>query len=51
MIEDNPKNIKAISKIIPVFCYNSRSNIECKGKNIIRCYSWYDIYNKLEEMK
>lgn len=51
MIEDNPKNIKAISKIIPVFCYNSRSNIECKGKNIIRGYSWYDIYNKLEEMK
>lgn len=22
MIEDNPKNIKAISKIIPVICYN-----------------------------
>ena len=50
MIEDNEKNIKAINKIIPVICYNARYNMNCKGKNIIRCYSWYDIYSKLEGM-
>lgn len=50
MIEDNAKNINAISKIIPVICYNAKYNMGCKGKNIIRCYSWYDIYSKLGEM-
>lgn len=50
MIEDNPKNVKAISKTIPVICYDARYNINCKGKNIFRCYSWYDIYSKLEAL-
>lgn len=22
----------------------------CKGKNIYRCYSWYDIYAKIKNM-
>lgn len=51
MIEDNSKNIKAISKIIPVICYNAKYNMSCKGENIIRCYSWYDIYSKLGKIK
>jgi len=50
MIEDNKENIKAISKLIPVICYNARCNMDCEGKNIIRCYSWYDIYSKLVKM-
>lgn len=51
MIEDNSKNINAISKFIPVICYNARYNMNCSGKNIIRCYSWYDIYSKLGKIK
>lgn len=45
MIEDSPSNINEISNIIPVICYNAEYNKECVGNNIIRCYSWYDIYN------
>lgn len=51
MIEDNPNNIMNLSNIIPVICYNSGYNRECEGEKIIRCYSWYDIYNKIEELK
>ncbi|MBQ3146007.1 MAG: hypothetical protein IJB90_05625 [Clostridia bacterium] len=47
MIEDSPNNIKELSKIIPVICYNAQYNKECSGNKIIRCYSWYDIYNKI----
>lgn len=47
MIEDKPKNINEISKKIPVFCFHSEYNEHCVGKNITRCYSWYDIYAKI----
>ena len=47
MIEDSPNNINELSKIIPVICYNAQYNKECSGNKIIRCYSWYDIYNKI----
>ena len=50
MIDDTPKNIKAISNVIPVICYNSNYNKLCEGSNIIRCYSWYDIYNTIKEV-
>ena len=44
MIEDNPNNITELSSIIPIICYNTGYNTSCTGKNITRCYSWYDIY-------
>lgn len=50
MIEDNPNNINDLSNIIPVICYHAGYNQECIGKNIIRCYSWYDIYNKIHKL-
>lgn len=50
MIEDKPENIKEISTKIPVLCYNCTYNKDIKGKNITRVYSWYDIYNKIEQM-
>ena len=49
MIEDCLKNIIEISKIIPVICLDARYNKNCKGKNITRCYSWYDIYQKFKQ--
>lgn len=50
MIEDKVDNINKISKYIPVICFDARYNQECKGKNIYRCYSWYDIYAKIKNM-
>ena len=50
MIEDSPKNIDELSKIVQVICYNSSYNINCEGNNIIRCYSWYDIYKIIHNM-
>lgn len=51
MIEDKVDNINTISEKIPVICFDARYNQECKGKNVYRCYSWYDIYNQIEEIK
>lgn len=48
MIEDNPHNINELSHLIPIICYDTEYNRNCLGKNITRCYSWYDIYNKLK---
>ena len=49
MIEDKVANINQISTKIPVICYNAGYNEQCKGENIIRCYSWYDIYDKCKQ--
>ena len=35
---------------IPVICYHANYNEQCNGKNIYRCYSWYDIYRKIKEI-
>ncbi len=50
MIEDNSNTIFKISKLIPVICFDNRYNQNCKGNNIIRCYSWYDIYSKIKKI-
>lgn len=47
MIEDNPNNVKELSKITKVICYNTGYNQDCIGENITRCYSWYDIYKTI----
>lgn len=51
MIEDSPQNIESLSQEIPVICYHAEYNEQCIGNNIITCYSWYDIYAKIQEMK
>lgn len=47
MIEDKVDNINKISTKIPVICFNAGYNEECKGENIFRVYTWYDIYNTI----
>lgn len=47
MIEDSPHNIKQIATIIPVICFHQPYNEQVQGKNIIRCYNWKDVYQKL----
>lgn len=51
MIEDKPANINNISTRIPVICFHAGYNKQCEGHNIIRCYSWYDIYSKIKLMR
>lgn len=50
MIEDKVDNINKISSKIPVICFHAEYNEKCKGKNIYRAYSWYDIYIKTQEL-
>lgn len=50
MIEDKPENILSISKVIPVICYDHPYNKGLFDGNIIRSYSWYDIYKKIREI-
>lgn len=51
MIEDKPENIVSISKEIKVICYDNPYNEDLCSHNIIRCYSWYDIYEKINDIK
>ena len=44
MIEDKASNVEAISKLIPVLCFDAPYNLDVKGDNITRVYSWYQIY-------
>lgn len=50
MIEDCPDNIKDVSTKLPVLCFDCGYNKKIEGKNVIRVYSWYDIYSKIKEM-
>ena len=50
MIEDDPKNIKEISKKVPTICFHSEYNAKVKGRNIIRAYSWHDVYTKIKQL-
>lgn len=50
MIEDNPNNIKELSKIVPIICYHTHYNQDCDIPNVTRCYSWYDIYNSINQI-
>ena len=51
MIEDNPNNINQLSSVVPIICYNAGYNRECVGDKITRCYSWYDIYRTIQNIK
>lgn len=47
MIDDSITNVNSVSKKIPVICFHTYFNENCKGENITRCYTWYDIYEKI----
>lgn len=51
MIEDCVNNINKISESIPVICFHAGYNKNCKGKNIYRAYSWYDISSIIKTIK
>ena len=47
MIEDKASNVNDIAKIIPVMVFDAPYNGICSGKNVIRVYSWYQIYQEI----
>ena len=49
MIEDSPKNIRQLSKKLPMICMHADYNTNVRGKNITRCHSWYEVYDKLNK--
>ncbi len=49
MIEDKKTNVDMISKIIPVFVFDAPYNQTCSGTNVIRVYSWYQVYQEITE--
>jgi len=51
MIEDCPGNIKQLAKEIPMICFHSNYNAKVRGKNIIRCHTWYEVYNRINSLE
>lgn len=49
MIEDSPTTIPLINDIVEVFCFDTRYNRDLKLDNVTRVFSWYDIYNKINQ--
>lgn len=47
MIEDKASNVEKICKMVPVFVFDAPYNRMCEGKNVIRVYSWYQIYQEI----
>lgn len=46
-VEDKPENVLSVASEIPVFCFHASYNIECKGNNITRVFSWPEIYRMI----
>jgi len=51
MIEDSPKNIQELSNKIKVIKFDCQYNKDINNENITTAYSWYHIYNIIQEMK
>lgn len=44
MVEDKASNVEKISEVIPVLCFDAPYNKDVKKDNVIRVFSWYQIY-------
>ena len=51
MIDDWTKVIKEVSTRIPTIVFNCYYNQDAEGENIIRAYTWYDVYEKIKAMR
>lgn len=50
MIEDSPETILELTKITKVLCYDNRYNRDLECSNMVRVFSWYDIYRKIKNI-
>lgn len=49
MIDDSPEILKEIVKYTKVLCFDNRYNMNLQYDNMIRVFSWYDIYSKINK--
>ncbi len=49
MIEDSPQNLKELSQITKMICYDWGYNQGIENENICRCHNWDEIYAKIKE--
>lgn len=49
MIDDSPEVVPAVAKLTKVLCYDNPYNRDLKCDNMVRVFSWYDIYRKIKE--
>lgn len=50
MIEDSPRHIKDLVKFCKVICFDAPYNRECDAENLTRCYTWFDVYDKIANL-
>lgn len=48
MIEDEPKNIDKLIGNTSIIIFDAPYNRKKEFENIVRAYSWYDIYQKMK---
>lgn len=51
MIDDSPKILKEIVKYTKVLCFDNRYNTNLQYDNMIRVFSWYDVYREISSVK
>lgn len=51
MIDDSPYNLKSLSKITKMICYDWPYNRDVNNENIYRCYNWDEIYEYINNIK
>lgn len=51
MIEDSPQNLKELSKLTQIICYDWEYNKGIENENIYRCNNWDEIYDKIKELE
>lgn len=49
MIDDSPEILEAATKITKVLCYDNRYNSDLNYENMVRVFSWYDIYREIKK--
>jgi len=50
MIDDEPQNINAISKIMPVIAFKETHNEDSEGENIIKVNTWKEVYEEYRKI-
>lgn len=51
MIDDSPYNLRDLSKITKMICYDWPYNRDVNNENIYRCYNWNEIYEYIKNIK
>lgn len=50
MIDDSPEVLPEVVKYTKVLCFDNRYNVNLQYDNMIRVFSWYDIYRKIKSI-